>query len=332
MGLPTYATVEQLMAATDFKTSAYLEDRLLRELKSASRKIEKRYLRHFYPKTETREYVSPDTHSPDTASSTGFFLDGDLLSLTSVTVDGSAKSNVELWPKPWGPPYSWIGVTGTDITIVGVWGFTQDTDPAGALAEALDASETDVDVTDGSKTGIGDLLIVDSERMIVEGKTNLDTGQTLQSDMAAQDNDVTVAVSTGSAFNVGEVILLDSERMKIVDIAGNNLTVRRRWSGSVLAAHSGSSIYAARRLTVERGALGSTAATHSTAASIVRNVAPGPIVDLCIAEAIHTFEQESSGYGKTVGSGDNEREARGHGLGDARKQANHYRRQRVASV
>ena len=334
MGKPTYATVEQTMAATDIKRSAYLEATIRRLLSSKSRSIEERLHRHFYPLTATREYVSPRTHAPRTASSTGFFLDDDLYSLTSVTVDGTAKTvaDVELWPKPWGPPYSWIGVTGSEISIVGVWGFTQDTEPAGALAEALDDSETEVDVTDSSVIGIGDLLTVGTERMIVTAKGTLDTAQNLQADLTAEDNDVTVTVEDGTGYAVGEILLLDSERMKVVDISGNDLTVRRRWDGSTIATHSGSDIYALRRLTVERAATGTTASTHLTAAAITRNVPPGPITDLVIAEVINTLEQESSGYGRTVGSGENEREARGLGLEDARAQANRFRRERLASV
>ncbi len=86
------------------------------------------------------------------------------------------------------------------------------------------------------------------------------------------------------------------------------------------------------RVTVERAAVGTTAATHSDAAAVTRNVAPGPIVDLCIAEAITVYQQESSGYGRTIGSGDNLREARGRGLEEIRRDAGHYKRLRMAAV
>ena len=92
----------------------------------------------------------------------------------------------------------------------------------------------------------------------------LDSTYNVQSDMTAQQNNVTISAS-GSGFNVGEVILVDSERMLIVDIAGNYLTVKRAWDGSVLAIHStGADIYTLRLLTVTRGALGTTAGTHDT--------------------------------------------------------------------
>ena len=47
--------------------------------------------------------------------------------------------------------------------------------------------------------------------------------------------------------------------MLITDIAGNNLIVKRQKSGSTLAAHTGSTIYAPRQVTITRGDLGTTA-------------------------------------------------------------------------
>ena len=53
---PTYATVEQLQAATDAKTTAFEQARLRRLLESAADQIDKRMHRHFYPLTEIRTY------------------------------------------------------------------------------------------------------------------------------------------------------------------------------------------------------------------------------------------------------------------------------------
>jgi hypothetical protein len=121
--------------------------------------------------------------------------------------------------------------------------------------------------------------------------------------VSALASDVTIAVTTGTSYTVGEILLLDSERMLIVDIAGNNLTVKRAWDGTVLAAHTGSTIYAPRRLTVTRGAVGTTAATHSNGAAITRHVVPGLIKELCVAEALNTLLQETGGYSRVIGTG-----------------------------
>ena len=333
--MPTYATVEQLQAAADYKPTAYEAARLRRILAAASRRIDLRLHRHFYPLTETVTYTRPTLAKPSTSTSTGFFLNRDLISVSTVTVDDVAQTvaDIELWPSQYGPPYSWLGVTGSDIVIAADWGFSNDTEPAGALAEALDATETGVDVTDSSAVGIGDLAIVDSERLIVTAKTQLDIAQNIQANLTADTSDVTVAVEDGTTVFVGEPLLVNAEEMLILAISSNNATVKRAWNGSVLAAHtSGDDIFAPRTLTVERAAAGSTAATHLTAAAITRNVPPAAITDLCIAEAINTYEQETAGYARSVGAGETLREARGFSLDDARKEAGGYLRTRKAAV
>ena len=321
MGSPAYATVEQVSASLDFKASAFETGRLSRLVSSASRRIDRRLHRHFYPLTETRTWVSPRAERPPNTQNSGFWLGLDLRSLTTVTVDTVSKTvaDLEVYPTHHGPPFSWLGVTGVDIAVVAVWGYTADTTPAGVLAEALDDSETGVNVGDSSLIGIGDLILVDTEQMIVTAKTQLDTAQNLGTTVTADKAITTIDVSDGTGYAAGEVILIESEDMLIVSISSNALTVKRAWDGSVLAAHSsGKDIFAPRTLTVERGAVGTTAATHNDTTAITRNVAPGPIIDLTIAEAITTYQQETSGYGRTIGSGDNTREARGVGLENAR--------------
>ncbi len=335
---PSYATVEQLQAAADYKPTAYEAARLGRIVDAASRRIELRLHRHFYPLTETVTYTRPTLAKPHTSTSTGFFLNRDLISLSAVTVDDGVKTApqlaaIELWPTQYGPPYSWLGVTGSDIVIVADWGFSNTTAPAGALAEALDASETAVDVTDSSAIGIGDLAIVESERMVVTGKAQLDIAQNIQGNLAADTAVVTVPVEDGTVIFAGESLLVNAEEMLVLAISANNLTVKRAWNGSVLAAHtSGDDIFAPRTLTVERPAAGSTAATHADTTALTRNLPPAAITDLCIAEAISTYEQETAGYAREVGAGETATEARGVGLADARRETVGYLRVRKAAV
>ncbi len=326
MGSPAYATVEQVSAALDFKASAYEATRLNRLVLSASRRIDLMLHRHFFPLTETRSY--------HLGGGGGFWLEADLFSLTAVTADTVAITISTVTLHPAVAPFHWISQTGVDIDVTGVWTFSQDTTPAGALAEALDNSETAVDVTDSSLVGVGDLILVDTEQMVVTAKTQLDTGVDFSSGGTTADKSDNAITLDGAGLKVGESILADSERMLIVEYnsATEIATVKRAWDGSVLATHTTPSVFAPRTLTVERDAVGTTAATHSDTTAITRNLAPGPIVDLCIAEAISTYEQESSGYGRTVGSGDNVREARGLGLKEAREEAKHYKRLRMATV
>jgi hypothetical protein len=114
--------------------------------------------------------------------------------------------------------------------------------------------------------------------------------------------------TTTAAPVAGETILIDSERMLVTDVAGTVLTVVRAWDGTVPATHAGGAdIYAPRTLTVERGALGTTAAAHNTATAITRHVVPGLVRNLTIAEAVTILLQEQSGYARQMGQGENAR-------------------------
>jgi hypothetical protein len=154
--------------------------------------------------------------------------------------------------------------------------------------------------------GVGSILRVDSERMIVTDRQQLTTGQVLGAPgLTAQANSVAVPVANGALFARDEVILIDAEKLLITDIAGNNLVVRRGWDGTVLAAHTaGATIYAPRTLTVTRGVLGTTADTHANASPVYRWEPPGPVRQLVIAEAINSLTTEASGYSRALRSGE----------------------------
>ena len=328
MALPTYVSRQSFMAAADIHTPANLSATIDRILQSASRGIDQIHHRHFYPLTESVTYSF-------SGGGQGFWTERDLRSIASATVDSTAQtvSAIELYPTQYGPPYSWVGLMGATVVIVGVWGYSADTAPAGALAEALDGSETDVDVTDSSLVGVGDMILAGTEQMVVTDSVLLDTTADLNDTLTADVNDETVTLDDATQVNVGEVVTMDSERMKIISISGNDTTMKRAWDGSTLAAHSsGINVFAPRTLTVERNAVGTTAATHSNAAVLTKNVPPAPITSLCVAEALVLFQQEQSAYGRTVGSGDSQREARGVGLKDARKTASVYKRRRLVAV
>ena len=158
--------------------------------------------------------------------------------------------------------------------------------------------------------------------MIVTDRAQLTTGQTLGADLTNQNNGTLVQIQNGTQAAAGEVILINSEKMLVEDIAGNTLIVRRAWDGSTIAAHTaGAPIYAPRTLTVTRGALGTTADSHGSGSTVYAWRPPGPVRQLTIAEALTDLLQGRSGYARTSGSGENEREASGRGLADLRASA-----------
>ncbi|MET7452532.1 hypothetical protein ABZT03_11660, partial [Streptomyces sp. NPDC005574] len=346
-----YATREEVKAELDVRETARSNARVDRVIEDASRAIEALCHRRFYPVQATRYFDWPPR-----AGMTPWILrldDKELISLTSLASGGVtiASGDYLLEPVNSGPPFNRVEVNiGGDasfgggstyqreIQISGLWGYRDTATTVGALAEILDASETGVDV-DGATSaavGVGSILRVDSERMLVTGREQLSTGQTLGgSGLTNVNNSVVVTVQSGTAFAAGEVILIDGERMRVDDIAGNTLIVTRAWDGSTIAAHSlGATIYAPRTLTVTRGALGTTADTHATGSLIHRWDPPGSVRQLCIAEALTSLLQGRSGYARTAGSGDNERETSGKGLADLRDRVytSHGRKARTRAV
>lgn len=344
MGRVFYSTREEVMDAFDVKEAAHRFAQVDSAIASASDDIDGWLNRHKHgvaPRLATRYFDWPSSNYA--AAGRIWFDENELISATTITAGGVVMPPADYFLEPVnsGPPFTYVETNiGSNavfsnvntrqhaVSILGVWGISDNQLPAGLLAEALDASETAVDVTDASLVGVGSVLLADAERMLVTGRSMLSTGQTLTADISAMKNVVAVNVASGAALHVGETILVDSERMLIVDIVGNVATVKRGYDGSTLAAHiTGATVYAPRTLTVERGALGTTAATHLTAAPITKWEVPDLIRDLCRAEAITRLEQEFSAYGARVYSDEAERDSSGtevvagRGLTDIRRAA-----------
>lgn len=345
---PVYAIREAVKSSLDFKETARNNAAVDRALESASRMVEGLTHRKFYPEVDTRYFDWPDT---DRSLPWRLWLDAnEVISISILTVAGTVipSSDYFLEPANYGPPFNRIEIDLADnssfqagqthqraIQVDGVFGYTNDEALRTDLDEALDNSETGVDIHDSSGVGVGALIRIDNERMLVTDKTSLDTTVDTTSTLDANMSTVTVPVTNGSLLFVGEVILIDSERMLVLDVAGNNLVVKRAWDGTVLSAHNtAASIFVQRSLTVVRGFLGTTAATHADNASVWTVEPPGLIRDLTIAEAVNQLLQESSGYARVVGSGEGQIEASGKGLAALRTdvQTRYGRQVRVRAI
>jgi hypothetical protein len=324
MSQPVYATREDVQRALDSKLTARNSAQIDRVLRSASRDIDDLCHRRFYPEQTSRSFDWPPRQSM-----TPWILrldSNEVISVTSLTSGGTTIAASDYLLRRADdlnePPYTRIEIDlgssasfgggptyQQDITVTGLFGYRNDETTAGILSAAVSSTTATTVSVDGAASaalGVGSVVRVDSERMLVTGRAMADTGQNLGgSGLDAQAKTVTVPVADGTQFAPDEVLLIESERMLIVDIAGNNLTVKRAWDGSVLAAHaSGVDIYAPRTLTVQRGALGTTAATHLTGAPVYRWDPPGLVHDLAIAEAIGRLSSETSGYTRALRSGE----------------------------
>lgn len=326
---PVYCTREQVKAALDSVETARNNRKIDRNIRAGADSVERLTLRTFYPSYETRTFDwVPELDSP---ASWRLWLDGNELAgpPTAITSGGQNLDIATVFPRPdTGPPFdhlevdrssssSWLsGATAQrSIDIEAPYGSCPiDDAPASTLAAGINSSVTACTVGASWEIGVGSLLLVGTERMWVTGRSMVTTGQTLQVPVTADQSSTTVRVTNGAAFIEDEVILIGAEKMRVDEIAGNDLIVTRKWDGSTLSAHNGQTIYAPRSLAVERGSVGTDEASHSLG-DVVSVFRPLDLINqLNIAYAVVGFLDEASGYSRTVGSGDNEREAAGRRL------------------
>lgn len=332
---PVYCTREQVKAALDSVETARNNRRIDRNIRAGADSVERLTLRKFSPTIATRSFDwVPELDSP---ASWRLWLDENEMAgaPTAVTSGGSVLDVASVLPRPYtGPPYDHLEVDRSTSAawssgstaqraglVTGPFGScTLDDVAASTLTAGINASVGACTVGASWEIGVGSLLLVGTERMWVMGRSMVTTGQTLLTPMDAQQSSTAVVVTTGSAFTEDEVIMLGNEKMRVDEITGNTLRVARKWDGTALSSHNGETIYAARSLLVERGSAGTTAASHNSGDVVSVFRPPDLINKYNIAYAVVGILDESSGYTRTVGSGDNEREAAGARLAKLEKQ------------
>lgn len=347
---PAYASREALALALDRGLTVRSVDGLDRALHAATDTIEQELERVFWPWHGTRTF---DVPADDTSTSTPtwrlWLAPHDLISLTTLTVGGSVVTGAQARPdNRLAGPAQWLELdrTGSSTfhagsasqrraSLLGVWGWWDESRRAGTLSAGADSDDLVIDLTTApsagtAAVGVGHLIKINSERMVVEDRQITDTTVNLTSELAATVSNTmptAIAVTSGGAFATGEIIAVDGEWMLVERIVGNILHVRRGYAGTPVATHAtGADIYAYRRLQVYRAAAGTTAAAHSSSDAVTRWVPPPAIEALCIAIAQEVAVQEGAAYARTVGDGDNQREARAAGLAGAWKRARQYSR------
>jgi hypothetical protein len=187
------------------------------------------------------------------------------------------------------------------IVVQGTFGYDVNKDQMATLVNTITSGATTLVVTDSSQLGPGIVIILDTERMLVTDSAQVATGLTLASTgvTTAIASDNTLAAPGGAGtLQLFETILIDSERMLVVDTTSTGgYVVKRGWDGTVLATHvAGTAIGAYRQLSVQRGALGTTAASHSSNAPVYRHRVPSMIRDLSIAQSEVQLTGEPSAW------------------------------------
>lgn len=349
---PAYASREALALALDRGLNVYSIEGLDRALYSSTDAIEQEFEREFWPWYGTRTFDVPaDDSSTSTPDWKLWLAPHDLISTTAVTVGGVAVTGYQLRPdNRISQPASWIELDRSGSSSFmsgsaysqrraavgpGLWGWWDESRSAGTLAAEVPQDQAYVDLTTapavgGGQVGVGHLIKVGSERMVVEERYLVDTAENLGADLAATVSasiPTSIAVADGTDYAAGEMIAVDGELMLIQRVLSNTIFVRRGYAGTPVAAHTtGADIYAYRRLGVYRAAAGTEQDDHAAAAPVTRWQAPWAIEALCIAIAEETAVQEGAAYARSVGEGENLREARASGLVTAWKRARAYSR------
>lgn len=323
-----YCTREQVQDTLDQGDSVRLNRRIDDAVRAGSSDVEGHCHRRFYP-TRAVIYPDPQRHIQGAVLDLDH-IDRELLTVDTITSDGVELvegTDYYLWPDQ--PPYTEIrlidtgtatwGVDDRSVVITGDVGGSNNTAPAGALAAAIaSGSVTTMTVTNSALVGVGDLVQVDSERVIVTEKEWVTSGATVTGTVDDSDAVTTVPVSSGALVKRGERILIGAEQMFVESVIGNNLICERAQLGSVLAEHvSTDVVYVPRLCTITRGAAGTTATNHADASTLVKNRAPGSVAEAATASAINYLEQGKAAYGRTAGAGDHRRSTGGTGVAAA---------------
>lgn len=352
------------MRALDFPPGIDVISAVDRALGDVSENVEGHLHRVFYPSDDTRYFDWPNQGASgggQYANPWRYWLDeNDLVALTNLVSGGVTLPLNQVFLRPYDNPrkfrpyYTFIELDRSynvqfgnnaqtpqlSIAMTGTWGYGADADPAGTLAADVGDSDDTITVSDGSKAGPGDLVILGygrgsapfpgsdphagaiapyvGERVLITDVAAVETGLTQSGAGCTTDSDADNALSTtgSGALNPGEVVILDQENMLVEQVVAGVATMRRAFNGTMLASHSGAAVYALRQWSVLRAQLGTIAVTASQGDPVSRHRVPSLVRSLAIAEVENTLLQEGTGYARTVGSGDAVRAAPGIGLAD----------------
>jgi hypothetical protein len=310
----TYASREDFKAALDTTDNARADSQIDRALAAATDDIEGLCHRVFFPELRTMTFDHPNWFAPYTTPWILRLDANELISVSEVLSAGvDITADVFLRPDD-GPPFTRIEVDLSEsgrfdsgdthqrsLSVTGLYGFRDDETAVAELSSNINSSVTVADVDNGALVGVGNLLRINDERVVVTDKAFIDSGENLDADAGAAGT-ASITVSDGSVFNVDEVLLVNAEKMLITDIAANVLVVLRAWDGSTLQSHtSGVSVSVLRRLSVQRGAVGTTAASHTSGDTVNKHQVPPAVKDLCINEAMLRVFGQRSGFARKAG-------------------------------
>lgn len=286
------------------------EEAAVSRIRAASDWID-RHLGQFIPVTETRSF--------DGKGTLNLWIDA-LLAITTVTDDGTALGASDYVPYPlmkhWpNGPYSRLTIdpdsarsVWTDeedvIEIAGRWGLYEEAIATGATVQSnpLAAGGTSLVVSNGAKAGVGMVLKIESEQLLVTAsEAPTDTTANLAEDLDNSEEEWDL--SSAASINVGEILRVDFEQAKVLDKVSNTVAVKRGWNETKIVAHTtAADVYAYRTFTVKRGCNGTTDAAHVQGTAISRYIPPFDVNWLCRQIAGLMLKKAQSGFAGKVGN------------------------------
>jgi hypothetical protein len=321
---PWYATRGMVTNALDIPPHPRIHGLVDRAIGASSQIVEERCGGvELFPWTGTRSYDWPDQDRIQ--GRTLFLYSSRVTAVTQLTVAGTvaAAGSYHLRPDT-GPPYDTIVLdkdtvpgywqvdpsTGSEdaITVTGLWGHgSQVRTVLGILSGPLDATTTTIiltSVSDPLRADVGAILWIDDEVLVVTGASWVDTGITVGgTGLAATVSSTSLTVSSTTGLAPGQKILIGAEKLLITDVVSATvLIVSRAQDGTVLSTHaSGDHVSAPWSLTVTRGDLGTTAATHLDDAPVLAHRPPGTIEQTVVACSLWQVQDQLAGYASPAG-------------------------------
>ena len=332
-----YSNRSEVQRAVDLKPGLDVNEALDRANMSAAENIDGQLHRRFYPSDDTRYFDWPSqggSGGGQYAEPWRLWLDdNDMACLTRLVSGGVSIPLTAVFLNPANNPQKglpftyleldrsqscWVGTNAQSpqnaIAATATWGFGADADLAGTLAANVTTGSVTVTVSDGSKAGPGDLIILGygrgeavrvaavgggdrpftGERVLVTDVAAVATGLTQSGGgvSTASNADQALSVSGSGSLNAGEVIALDQEDMLVEQVISGIATVRRAWNGTTLSVHSDSPVFAYRQFSVLRAQLGTAAVSASQGDAVHRHRVPQLVRDLSIAQSSVQLLQE----------------------------------------
>lgn len=309
---PVYATRELVRTATDVKETVRNNDLIDMVLQASARRIELETHRRFYPELATRKWDYPNAQFAEPWQL--WLEDNELISISSMSSGGTVVPSSDYVLRRTDekdePPFNLVelkldtasslsaGPTfQQSIVITGLYGHRNDSYAQGTLTAAISSTSATTLSASDATIGVGSLLIIDSERLLVTDKSMVDSTMRVTANIDNQKGSTLLGVTTGSNFTRGETILVGAEKMRVDEVAGNNLLVTRGWEATTITAHAiNDVIFALRTLNVLRGVLGTLAATHSNGAVINVFNYPALITDYSLALSLNDKRLATIGY------------------------------------